>query len=122
MKNTVKHSFKVGDILYSSWGYDQTNIDLYQITELNGASMVTLKPVYLEIKEDQRDGARALSRSVSFKLPSEGGAVRYISDPIHGEKIRRKVSHYNGDDFIKISDYEHARLYTGFKLSESWYA
>lgn len=26
------HSFKVGDIVYASWGYDQTNIDFYQIT------------------------------------------------------------------------------------------
>ncbi len=24
------HSFKVGDIIYNSWGYDQTNIDFYQ--------------------------------------------------------------------------------------------
>jgi hypothetical protein len=27
------HTFKVGDILYSSWGYDQTNVEFYQIIE-----------------------------------------------------------------------------------------
>lgn len=27
-------TLKVGDILYSSWGYDQTNIDFYQVVEI----------------------------------------------------------------------------------------
>ena len=27
-----RHGFKVGDILYSSWGYEQTNIEYYEIT------------------------------------------------------------------------------------------
>lgn len=25
---------KVGDIFYSSWGYDQTNIDFYKVLEI----------------------------------------------------------------------------------------
>ena len=29
---SFKHGYKTGDILYSSWGYDQTNIEFYQIT------------------------------------------------------------------------------------------
>ncbi|VVB70009.1 Uncharacterised protein [uncultured archaeon] len=28
-------SFKVGDVLYHSWGYDQTNIDFYKIIEIS---------------------------------------------------------------------------------------
>lgn len=31
---------KVGDILYSSWGYEQTNIDFYQVIEVKGKSIV----------------------------------------------------------------------------------
>lgn len=27
---------KVGEILYSSWGYDQTNVDFYQVVEVKG--------------------------------------------------------------------------------------
>lgn len=37
------HSFKVGDILYSSWGYDQTNIDWYQV--------VAAQPKSIKIRE-----------------------------------------------------------------------
>lgn len=126
MKNTVKHSFKVGDILYSSWGYEQTNIDFYQVAELNGSSMITLKPVALEVKEAQRDSLLAMSRSVSFKLPSEGGTVRERVDPLRGQSIRRKVSNLAAygypEDFVKISEYEYAYKYKGEKLDESWYA
>lgn len=28
------HNLKEGDILYSSWGYDQTNVDFYQVTKV----------------------------------------------------------------------------------------
>ncbi len=34
----------VGDIAYSSWGYDQTNIDYYQVVKVSAAS-VWLRPV-----------------------------------------------------------------------------
>lgn len=39
--------YKVGDFLYSSWGYEQTNIDLYQVVA------TTEKTIYLaDIKAD----------------------------------------------------------------------
>jgi hypothetical protein len=31
---------QVGDLLYSSWGYDQTNIDFYQVIEVKEKSIV----------------------------------------------------------------------------------
>lgn len=34
------HTFKVGDILYNSWGYEQTNIDFYQIIEIKGKTAI----------------------------------------------------------------------------------
>jgi hypothetical protein len=35
-----RHTLAVGDILYSSWGYDQTNIDFYQVVERSTFSVV----------------------------------------------------------------------------------
>lgn len=37
-------SVKVGDIFYSSWGYDQTNVDFYQVVAIN-KSMATLREI-----------------------------------------------------------------------------
>jgi hypothetical protein len=36
------HTLKVGDILVSSWGYDQTNIDYYQVTRVVGPNSVEI--------------------------------------------------------------------------------
>jgi len=36
--------FKVGQVLYDSWGYDQTNIDFYQIVEV-GKMSVKIRPI-----------------------------------------------------------------------------
>lgn len=38
-RRTFQHDFKEGDILYSSWGYDQTNIDWYQVTKVIGKAV-----------------------------------------------------------------------------------
>jgi hypothetical protein len=39
------HSLKVGNILRASWGYDQTNIDYYEVTALIGAKMVEIREI-----------------------------------------------------------------------------
>lgn len=36
---------EVGDILRSSWGYDQTNIDFYEVTALIGERMVEIREI-----------------------------------------------------------------------------
>jgi hypothetical protein len=38
-RRNFKHSMKVGDILYSSWGYDQTQCDFFQVTEIGEKSV-----------------------------------------------------------------------------------
>lgn len=46
-KNMV-NPFKVGDILYASWGYEQTNIDFFQIVGV-GKKSVTIQKIGQEI-------------------------------------------------------------------------
>jgi hypothetical protein len=36
-RKAFRHSLNVGDVLYTSWGYDQTNIDYYQVTRTSNA-------------------------------------------------------------------------------------
>ena len=36
---TKDHNFKVGDIFYTSWGYDQTNIDFYEVVKVRGSRL-----------------------------------------------------------------------------------
>lgn len=48
MENTKP---EVGQILYSSWGYDQTNIDFYQIVRVSEKGSVWVLPMETLVKE-----------------------------------------------------------------------
>ena len=121
MAKQVQHSFKVGDILASSWGYEQTNVDLYQVVELNGVSMVTVKRVDLPVK--RLDAISGMSEDISFVLPMPGTIV--ATDD--AKPIKRKVKNFYKDkrpdgDLIEITSYENAYHYNGEKMYRSWYA
>lgn len=38
-----------GDILYTSWGYDQTNVDFYEVVEVVGPKMIKVREVSKKI-------------------------------------------------------------------------
>jgi hypothetical protein len=38
--NEFGNPFKIGDVFFNSWGYEQTNIDFYQVVEAKGKSLV----------------------------------------------------------------------------------
>lgn len=42
-KETIKNPFEVGQLLYNSWGYEQTNIDFFQIVEVKDRSVMVQK-------------------------------------------------------------------------------
>lgn len=44
----IKHPLQIGSILYASWGYEQTNIDFYQVIELIGTTIVVLRELAQE--------------------------------------------------------------------------
>lgn len=70
-KANLVNPFKVGDILYDSWGYDQTNIDFYQVVE-TGAKSVKVR----SIGQDMVRGAGWLCEYVTAKKDS------FIGEPV----------------------------------------
>ena len=48
---------KVGDVYSASWGYDQTNVDFYVITEILGRVTVMLQPLGYDIVKTNDSGA-----------------------------------------------------------------
>lgn len=79
------HKLAVGDVLRASWGYDQTNIDYYQVTKLIGSTMVEYRPISCLSEET------ASMQGVC--VPSPGSFT--------GEAKRAKVS--TSGDSIKVS-------------------
>lgn len=52
-KRKEGHTLKVGDLLQCMWGYEQTNIDYYQVTALLGTTMVEIREVGQSIRETE---------------------------------------------------------------------
>lgn len=78
-RRSFRHTLQVGDILRNSWGYDQTNIDYYEVTAILGACMVEIR----EIGQESEETAYMQGRCI----PVPG---RYIGKP-----MRKKVCQGN---------------------------
>lgn len=77
---------KVGDVLRSSWGYDQTNVDYYEVVELFGKRGVVIREIGCE--SEQTGWLQGNS------VPAKG---QYIGQPM------RKQVNENGS--VKVRDW-----------------
>lgn len=102
-KKNFQHSLEVGSILYSSWGYDQTNVNFYEVTDVKGKQVI-LRPIAQKtVKED------AYYESV---VPSPG---RFT-----GPAIRRTPSGTNPSNVsVKINSSQYASLWDGRPKQQS---
>jgi hypothetical protein len=98
------HTLKVGDILRSSWGYDQTNIDYYQVTRVPG-------PMTVEIRE-----IAASSSGEDGFMTAKCTAVR---DAFKGPPMIKRAT---ADNCVRIASYAYASPWDGKADRYSWYA
>ena len=99
------HTYKVGDILSSSWGYDQTNVTFYQVTRVTKAS------VELGTLRSQSTPEQGFMTAYKTPLPGE-----FTSD----KRFMRRIGDGTG---IRISgNYEYAYPWDGKPERYSWYA
>lgn len=93
-----QHGFQIGDILYASWGYDQTNVDFYQVTDVKGKE-ITVREI----------GSRPVGRDKVMAEPNE-----FIGPPM------RKRPQGQGDHcYVKIDDSRSAHEWEGNPLYET---
>jgi hypothetical protein len=97
---------KVGDILVSSWGYDQTNIDFYKVIGLTAKSVKIVK-----IGQQIHEQTGWLQETV---LPDP--------DIVLSEPITRRVGIASDGYSVKVRDYAWAYLWDGRPKHQSHYA
>jgi len=51
-RSAFRHPLAVGDVLKSSWGYEQTNVDWYEVVGLVGSTMVEVRQIAAQRRED----------------------------------------------------------------------
>lgn len=110
-KRNQPHTLKVGDILYASWGYDQTNIDFFKVVDLVGKTQVKIIGVDTEIEsvpgcesQDLATPASSSSQANIFTRKYNPTLKKY--EPI---TLLKKVN--GSDNSIRISSYAWATPY-----------
>ena len=100
----MAHTLKVGNILSSSWGYDQTNVTFYQVTRTTALSV--------ELRTLQSNATYDNTTMTGTKMPIAGKFA-------HGNKFVKRVSAYGQ---VKIGYSEYASLWNGKPQRYSSYA
>jgi len=100
MATENQEKYKVGDILVSSWGYDQTNIDYYQVIEKT-AKMVTIQKI--------------ASESVEIHCGGAYESVMPTKDNFIGKPFKKKIGAYG----IRLTSYSRANLWDGRAMHET---
>lgn len=101
-----KHSIQVGHVFACSWGYEQTNVDFYQVTRLVGRTGVMIRRI--ASVQTSSDGPHGMSGRV---VPEIGSFT--------GEEMLKRVHQGNR---ITISSFSSAYLWEGRPMYVSWYA
>jgi len=104
-KESRKHetdNIQVGDILYNTWGYEQTNVDFYEVVKKEGRKFI-MRSILLKYDSDRSTG---------------NGMAAYV-EPIPGAFVNDE------EPIVKTSlNMKHGSLskYEGRSVYCSWYA
>jgi len=83
------HSLKVGDVLNSSWGYDQTNVDFYQIVEVPSKCFVIARQIASKTVSDDGPSTRVAPVKDAFLTQhGRGEPKRYKAGPSNSIAVR----------------------------------
>lgn len=110
-KKEFTTSLKPGDILVSTWGYDQTNADFYQIIEIRGKKDIIIRQICATVEETGFMCGYAMPRPGVWAHDSL--LLRKRTGPAYTDGKEERVS---------ITPYSSAYLWDGKKVSCSWYA
>jgi hypothetical protein len=100
---------KIGDIFHFSWGYEQTNVDFYQVIERRG-QMLTLREI----------GQRSTDPASGNGMADYRVAVKdaFVAD---AKPFTKKLQFSSGKPYITIKSYGWCSLWDGQETYCSWY-
>lgn len=100
-------------------GYEQTNVDFFQVVGLKGKTQVIIKEVCLSVKEETEFSGMSCDRKYDTTQTAPVKNTCFIKDNEKGAV--KKVLGTKERPYIKISSFANAYPYHGQKLYQSWY-
>ena len=113
---------KVGDLFCMSWGYEQTNVDFFQVVHLSGSSSVRVRHVQPEMIEESANSGMSAHRT--YRTNTNGAILPAVSSVFIKDNEKGDIKRVSGGEtpYLKIGNH-HAHLCKGETESvyESWY-
>ena len=109
---------KIGDIFYTRWGYDQTDVDYYQVTAISATGKTCTLSAICAVEVPGTAGAMCCQlRPIPNSFHTEG----WNSTPLKNKRIQHIGD--RGTPYIRIDSSAMARPYqAGTTQYCSWYA
>lgn len=107
----INQHFKVGDYVYNSWGYEQTNIEFYKIIALSGKTL-TVQEVYIKTVEGSE---------YSHGMADEVVASETLIPTAEPFKLRVKVDSQGRCYICARKSHYSFHKWDGRPLYRSWY-
>lgn len=107
MYKEPKHSIKVDDFICNTWGYEQTNVDFYQVVKVTDTS-IFIRAVH--------------SLLSSYDHQQMSGKVLPCADSFKDDKIIRKTPYYARGEWWTKFECGAGRLWKGEEVDFSRYA
>lgn len=104
--HTATHGLTVGDVLVSTWGYEQTNVDYFEVTRATPKT-VLLRPINATREHGEHWGTY-------YSTPTPGDFA--------GDAFRCKVKHMGESPYVNINSFAVATKWTGRTQLGSTYA
>jgi hypothetical protein len=101
-------ALKPGDILVTSWGYEQTNVDFYQVIEVTGKQTIVIR----EIQGTVTENGCYMQGSV-MPRPNEWARDSLL--------IKKRVQVFGGNEYVSMTGYSSAHKWDGKPMFCSWY-
>jgi len=96
----VGHTLKVGNVLVSTWGYDQTNVDFYEVIAVRGK--------VVDLQEIGQHATAQRGPAGDLVIPIRGGRGKIL-------KGKRPTP----DNYIRINSYSHAHPWNGKQMYQT---
>lgn len=125
-----KYGVKVGDLFSASWGYDQTNVNFFQVIALAGAESVRVREVYPPMISQKTEGLSPMAADRTYKtgglpiLPAASYSS-FIKDQERGDlkRIRNYSTAEVRPQFYLDSFCDAYKIFSDTStFYESWYA
>ena len=131
-EKTNDFGVRLGDIFSTSWGYEQTNVNFFQVIALIGKKSVRVREVNPKIIKEEATCGMAVNRTYKITneiLPYTDYSV-FIENQEKGDLKRLKFGRYKSEEeakkncYFTLENYANAYKCNGDETTEyeSWYA